>query len=160
MTVPMSSVPVSTAPKVVAFLTTGLTANVTPYDTNTALGVAYIEQPSGYDPFDQVTIGDVGNRTTKRTRIVGNGGRGWLDENYTLDIEIVSWQGGQNLQLVVERAWRLLGQVEAFIRSDPSLGGLVIVAYPSASKSTAGFMDDSKGVSCVIDVTVEVDAEI
>jgi hypothetical protein len=160
MTVPMSSVPVSTVPRVVAFLTAGLTANVTQYDTNTALGVAYIEQISGYDPFDQVTIGDAHSRTTKRTQMVGSGGAGWLFEDFTLDIEIVSWQGGQNLQLVVERAWRLLGQVEAFIRSDPSLGGLVIVAYPSSSKSTAGYMDDSKGVSCVIDLTVDVEARI
>jgi hypothetical protein len=160
MTVPMSSVPVSTAPRVVAFLTSGLTANITPFDTNTALGVAYIEQPSGYDPFDQVTIGDVGNRTTRREQMVGTGGTGWLYEDYTLDIEIVSWQGGQNLQLVLERAWRLLGQVEAFIRSDPSLGALVITAYPSSSKSTAGYMDDKKGVSCVIDVTVDVEARI
>lgn len=160
MTVPMSSVPVSTAPAVVAFLTAGLTTNLTQYDPQTALSVAYIEQTGGYNAFDQVTIGDVGNRTVRRTQMVGTGGAGWLYEEYTLDIEVMSWQGGQNLQLVVERAWRLLGQVEAFIRSDPSLGNLVIVAYPSSSKSTAGYMDDKKGVSCVIDVTVDVEARI
>jgi hypothetical protein len=160
MTVPISSVPVSTVPKFLSYLTSGLTANLTQVDAQTALGVAYIELAANYDPFDSVVIGDAHTRTAKREQMVGTGGAGWLFESYSVDLQIVSWQGGNNFQPVTDRAWRLLGLVEGFLRSDPSCGGLVIEAYPAASKSSAGYMDNGKGISCVIDLTVDVEARI
>lgn len=160
MTVPMASVPVSTVPAVLFALVNGLTANLTQVDPETALGVAYMELPAKYDPRDSVVIGDAHTRTTKREQMVGSGGAGWLYETYSIDIQIVSWQGGNNFQPVVERSWRLLSLTEAFVRSDPSLGGLVIEAYPSSSKSSAGYMDNGKGISSVIDLTIDVEARI
>ena len=160
MTVPISSVPVSTVPQVIAFLMFGITTNTTQVDAQTALGVAYIELASNYDPLDSIVVGDAHTRTIRREQMVGSGGAGWLYESYSIDLQIVSWQGGNSFQPVVERSWRLLGQVEGFIRSDPSLGGLVIEAWPSSSRSSAGYMDNGKGISSVIDLTVDVEARI
>ena len=160
MTVPMASVPVCTIPKAMVYLMAGLTKNLTQVDATTALAVAYIELPSNYEPFDSVVVGDAHTRTVKQVQMVGSGGVGWLYETYSVDVQIVSWQGGNNFQPVVDRSWRLLSLVESFVRSDPSFGGLVIEACPMSSRSSAGYMENGRGISSVIDLTIEVEARI
>lgn len=120
--------PTSTAPAVKAAIVAGVQAALTAV-SDTATLVCY-DEPGPAQPDDIVSIGRVDREVTALS-LVGSGGTGWLDEQYTIEVIVSSYRGGDDPQTVFERAASLADTVIEFVRSDPSIGGRVVVARPS-----------------------------
>jgi len=152
------TIPVSTAPAVKAYLFTQLQANITAASGSSLL-VCY-DEPGPYEPDDIVSVGDVTARNTAQLAMVGSGGAGWLIENYSLEVVVDCFRGGDDPQTVDERAWALIGQVEAVVRTDPSCGDLVVEARPGQCRSESMWDDAHKGRRVRAAVAVDVQAQI
>ena len=126
------TIPVSTVPQAIAYL---LTAIQTQLSTDSLPIMLTLGDPTlTYLPNDIVKIAGV-QRTVNPDTFVGSGGQFWLEEQYHIDIICASWTGSAETLVVTERVWQLNAYVEAAIRTDPSLGGLVNIAYPSGGTS-------------------------
>ena len=126
------SAPVSTVPAAIAYL---MTAIQTQLSTDSLPILLSLGDPvQTYLPNDVVIIGEV-RRVVDPDTFVGSGGQFWLQEKYNVDIVSKSWTGSAETLVVMERAWQLNAYVETAIRNDPSLGGLVNIAYPSGGTS-------------------------
>lgn len=152
------TIPVSTAPQVKAYLFTQLQTAITPV-TGSSLLVCY-DEPGPNEPDDIVSVGDVTTRTTTPLAMVGSGGAGWLIEDYSIEVVVDCYRGGDDPQTVTERAWALIGQVETVVRNDPSLGGLAIEAKPGSCRSESMWDDAHKGRRVRVTVAVDVQAQL
>ncbi len=125
-------IPVPTVARAKAYLLNNLTAGqyaITPADMSTAVLVSYGEA-GVYQPPDIVIIGRA-TRTASALAMVGDGGASSLEENYTIEVRCVSWRAGDTTaEAALERAWVMASAVETLVRSDMSLGGLVVEARP------------------------------
>ena len=65
------------------------------------------------------------------------------------------WQGGDQPDVVWKRANAISQAIDTLIRTDPSCGGLVKVAYPAAFTSTSGWDESGKGRTVVIERWIE-----
>lgn len=119
-------IPVSTVPAVKAYLKTQLQARA----ELAGVLVSYDDPGPGVTN-DMVILGDT-NRTVSRLALVGGGGDGALDESYTLTVTATAYRGGDEPQLVFERACALADVVVDVVRLDPSLGSRVVECWPSA----------------------------
>lgn len=124
---PFQPIPVSTVPAVRAYLFTQLDAALSGQDVK-----VYYDVPGPGFPDDFIWLGTT-EQTQEPARMVGSGGAGWIDETYHQLIEVSVFRGGDESQVVFERACALVAQVEAVIRADPSLGGLVVAAHPAGT---------------------------
>jgi hypothetical protein len=139
------TIPVSTAPAVRAWLLAQATATLTadPLSAASQLLVC-LDDPGTYQPDDIVKIGDVTN-AFKVNSLVGSGGDGWLEERYSVDVDVEVFRGNDDPQAVSERAYLLAAGVIACVRADPSLGGNVLVAEPTSADYTGTVSDDHAG---------------
>ncbi|MFG2722712.1 hypothetical protein ACGFW5_31100 [Streptomyces sp. NPDC048416] len=128
------TIPNSTAPAARRYLVEQCTAQLTldPLNTRASLLVCY-DDPGTNEPGDIVSIGRIA-RTINPNSMVGSGGAGWLEEQYTVTVTIDLFRGGDDAQAIFERGALLVDQVCAIVRADPSLGGLVLVARPISSE--------------------------
>jgi hypothetical protein len=124
------TIPVSTTTAVRAYLFQALTAAMTPdmFDKSASLLVCY-DEPGPDQPEDIVTVGKVA-RQLGVSSLVGSGGAGWLDEQYTVEIQVEVYRGGDDPQAAYARCADLVDVAISVVRSDPTLGGAVIVARP------------------------------
>ncbi|MEU6582753.1 hypothetical protein [Nocardia sp. NPDC046763] len=160
MTTPAAQIPVSTVPAVKAFLFQQISASVTPNPNPSFPLLVTYDQPGTNQPAEIVVVGSTRHRTAKPFQMVGSGGHGWLYEEYELELEIAVFHGGDDAQGCYERAYSILGQIEAVIRSDPSLGGRVVVAHPATTRDTCTWEQEHKGRLVVVELTVNVSAQI
>jgi hypothetical protein len=125
------TIPASTAPAVRRYLFAQLTAQLTPdpLSPRSSLIVCY-DEPGTNDPDDIVCVGKV-NRNISLGSFVGSGGAGWLDETYSVEIQVDVFRGGDDAQAAYERAALLSDQVIAIVRADPSLGNNVNLSRPT-----------------------------
>ena len=158
------TIPVSTAPAAAAYLLTEITTAVA---TDPATILVKLGEPGRNRPDDMILIGEV-QRNVKEQSFVGSGGAGWLGEEYEQHITIGSWQANgdvynestQALQ-VNARAWQLIAYVEAVVRADPSLGGLVEVAYPMQTTSSGPtWTTDPVGLLVSVNLPIRIEATI
>jgi hypothetical protein len=126
--------------------------------TDGAVLVVY-SQPGVDHPNDIVAVGNV-RRTTKPVTFIGSGGDGWIEETYRVDVVVSVFRSGDDFQGTEWAAWDLIADIEAAVRTDPSLGGVVIAAYPEASTLEAGWSADHKGVLAEGDCTIFCTARI
>lgn len=100
------------------------------------------------NPNDIILVGTV-NRTASPVGVVGSGGAGWLHEQYTIDVTVSSYNGGDEAIVpwatITARAWALTAAVEAFVRSDPSLGGVLLAMRPQSSTADGRWDDNDTG---------------
>lgn len=154
------TIPVSTAPTVKTWLFNQLTANLTPASGERLL-VSWNEP--GLDlPGDIVSVGDILNRVTTVAGMVGNGQTGFLDEQYSLEVVIDVYRGGDNAKLADLRAWTLSGAVEQIIRGDLTAGGVagIFDFRPAAAQSTGRWTEDHHGHAVRLTLAVDVAARI
>ena len=115
-------------------------------------------------PNDVIAVGYPETRRTVEPRFfIGSGGTGWLYETYEVDITISTWQGGGASQAatVSQRAWTLAGYVESAVRTDPSLGGAVLISYPmDTNGGDPQWTEDPIGLGATITLTVRCEARI
>lgn len=132
--------PVSTASAVIAYLVAAIPASYASDPNANAILLTLADPGDGPNlPPEIINIGAV-RRTLKVETFIGGGGVDWLDESYTIDCIVSAFTGSSDtdgattIQLQqVQRVWQLLGYIEVAIRDDPSLGGLVNIAYPKSS---------------------------
>ena len=124
-------------------------------------------EPSRNNPPDVISFGSV-NRRIRWESFIGSGGTDSLYELYDIDVQIHSWLAYGDVSddstvalQVIQRAWLLESYVESAVRADPSFGGLVDIAYPSASNSNSPeWSGDPTGLLVSISLPIHVEATI
>lgn len=125
----MVTVPTSSVAPVKNYLFNALAARTE--ITSTKVLVSY-DEPGPFQPDDIIAVMDV-ERENSIMQMVGSGGSGWIEEEYTMDIVVACYRGGDYAKTVFERAAFLADVVVDVVRQDPSCGGLVnIHARPAA----------------------------
>lgn len=134
------TIPASTVPAATLYLHTQLTTQI----NDTAVLVQY-GPPGPNQPDDIVAIGLDIDQESVPYQMVGSGQAGWLDETYTVDITISVFRGGDDPRAAHERAWTLKNAVDQVVRGDPTLGGAVLVSWPSGVSSRQDLEEQHKG---------------
>lgn len=80
---------------------------------------------------DMVWVGRV-QRQVDPMAMVGSLGAGALSETFEADVVVSVWRSSGDAQAVWERAAALTDDVIAAVRTDPTAGGVVLEARPSA----------------------------
>lgn len=122
------TIPASTVPAVKAFLAAAIATQV----ADTTVAVSNGEPPPQNVALDTIFVGDV-HRDLLPGAVVGSGGAGWLEERYTVFVTTQVYRGDADAVTADTRAYLLAFAVEAAVRNDPSLGGLVQEARPVSS---------------------------
>lgn len=160
----MTVIPVSTVPSALAYLNTEIAAAYADDPLASQILVTFIDPGDGPDvPNDIIALGEV-VRTVEPVSLVGSGGQGWLNEEYEIECTVSSWtgsgpeQGDNTIPLaMIARAWQLVAYVETAIRTDPSLGDLVNVAYPMAATApVVGWTEKPVGLAAEITFRIHV----
>lgn len=141
----MPAIPSSSAPAARKWLFDQCTAALTPDpdSPNSSLLVCY-DEPGTYQPDDMVSIGKV-LRQIEVNSLVGGGGAGWLQERYTVTVDIEVFRGGDYPDVVFNRTSALVDGVVAVGRLDPSLGDTVLIATPTQSEIEVLWTEDHQG---------------
>lgn len=154
--------PASSVPAVRQWLAQTCTTAVAGFTAPTV--EVYLSQEDHESTEDLIVIGGA-HRKGSPVRLVGGGGLGWMDETYTVDVDIACFVAGPDAFIdtasqdsVDTRAYKVLAAVETAIRTDPSAGGAVLVLHPSGSTSLHEWDDEDRGGHCQITLTVEVTA--
>jgi hypothetical protein len=148
-------IPGTSSPAVRKYLFDQLTATLTP-DPNvpTARLLVCYDEPGPDQPDDIVAVGKV-HRTVSVNSMVGGGGAGWLEERYTLEIEIDVYRGNDDPQYVYQRSCDLADAAIAIVRADPSLGGHVLKARPQSTTHDVTWDDKHMGRHGTVTVEIE-----
>lgn len=137
MTIPISSVPAARS-----WLVTTLQASLT---AESGSGLYVGSAPPGTNiPNDGVVVGRV-DRSIDISSLVGGAGKGFLNEAYSIAVEIEVLRGGDNPDLAFDRATALADGVISAVRTDPTMGGSVLWAKPTASTCEVDWSDDHMG---------------
>lgn len=148
------SIPVSTVDTVKDFLV----ANIATQIADPTVLVSY-DMPGDYQPDDIVVVGDI-DVDTQVHAFVGSGGAHWLAEQYKVAVTISVYRGGDNASLTWKRAKTLSDAIDTLIRTDPSLGGVVQLCWPSRTSFKSEWEQDHKGRIVTVDKEISVSVEI
>lgn len=148
-------IPASTIPAVKTYLYNQLTAAL----AGTADLAVFMDTPPNDPPVesDVIVVGDV-ELGFDPWQMVGSGGQGWLYEKYSVEILISVYRGGDHAQTVLTQATNLVYQVCDVVRLDPSLGGLVVQAYPASAHFESGWSEEGAS-GRVTDVEMKIAVE-
>ncbi|MET8624538.1 hypothetical protein ABZW30_12405 [Kitasatospora sp. NPDC004669] len=127
-------------------------------DANASLLVC-LDAPGTYQPEDIVAVGKV-DRTISISSMVGSGGAGWLQEHYTIEITVECARATDDSQSAFERAAALIDQTTAVVRTDPTLGGIVLWSRPTRSDLETVWADDHSHWVATGTLTVECNQRI
>jgi hypothetical protein len=149
------SIPASTVTAARAYLFSALTAQLQPDPVNTraSLVVCY-DIPGPNQPDDIVAIGRV-TRQINFNSLVGGGGAGWLEERYALTITVDVFRAGDEDQAAYTRAAALSDAICAVVRTDPSLGGIVLTARPLSDDTEVEWDDAHMGKHATCELQIE-----
>lgn len=132
-----TAIPVSTVPAAIAAIAAAIQAQIAAAaDTTTEL---FVGTPAQARPNTMIVVATDVRRVPEKAATVGSGGRNWIEEKYTVVVEVTVAKAVQaptpvtGPLSVVDRAWQLVAYVESAVRSDPSLAGTVLEAYPARS---------------------------
>lgn len=118
----------------------------------------YLSQEDHESAQDIVVIQGA-HRRVEVKRLVGGGGQFWVDETYTIDVEIACYVGGADaFPAVDQRAYQVLALIETAVRADPSAGGNVVQINPEGSVSLHEWDEDALGGHCNITLTLTATA--
>lgn len=149
-------IPVSTVPKAITAILTAVKARLSAAGETDVL--VCVGTPMANDPTDIIQIASDVRRRVNPNAFVGSGGAGALEENYTIDVTVscarqVATPQTDSIALS-NRVWELVAYVENAVRTDPSLGDVVVVAWPG--QSTGGKPQTGTGTTPGRVVTVVV----
>lgn len=115
-------------------------------DAGYAAPLVVYDRPGIYRPPELVVIGKVYDRRVTEFAMVGSGGNGWLKEDFEFEAIVDVFRPGESLQVeAYNRAWQLMSLIETVVRTDPSMGGLVIRSRPDRSYDDSEWERDGKG---------------
>jgi len=149
------TIPASTTTAVRQYLYDQLTAILTPdpLDKSASLLVCF-DTPGPEEPEDIVSVGKV-QRELSPAAMVGGGGAGFLDEKYSVTITFDVFRGGDDPQYVYARAAALADATIALVRSDLTLGGLVLISKPSRHSAEVDWDENHMGRHCTAELDIE-----
>ena len=125
-----------------------------PVDGADALLVCY-DSPGTYQPNDMVAVGAVTREITTAGMAGSMSVAGTLHETFTIDVIVSVYRGGDQAQVVWERADDLVESVIGIVRADPTLGGTVLLAFPDRVDEPAAAWEDShNGRVCECHVSI------
>jgi hypothetical protein len=153
------TIPVSTAPSAIAAMTAQIQTQVNTDAAATAITVVTGEETTDSTD-DLIVVATNVNRTVRHENFMGGLQYQSLEEDYTIDVLCSAWTGDPDPVTNMNRAWTLVGYVEMAVRTDPTLGGSVLIARPSGSKGGQSFWSDNNDVTgrqCDIIVSIFVD---
>jgi hypothetical protein len=111
---------------------------------DSAVHVMYDEPNAGDVMVDDIiSVGDVTQLETPYA-MIGSGAAGWTVETISLEITVSVFRGGDQAQVVFERAVALVDAVRRAVRADPTLAGTVVTAYPAGFDFRSSW--DEKGI--------------
>lgn len=148
------TIPASTIPAAKLYLHTQITALI----NDAAVLVSY-DPPGPNQPDDIVMVGAV-DRQVVPYQMMGSGQAGWLDEQYSVEVVVSVYRGGDDARTAFERACTLADQVVYVVRTDPSLGGAVVVAHPEQSRYEPVHEDEHKGRLVTVTIPIACRARI
>lgn len=158
-----SGYPVSTVPAVIVYLTQVFQAELStdPNPQNITLFVG--NDPGLADTPDLVAIVDV-QRNLEHFAMVGSGMDLAMYEKYSVMIRISSAQRGateaEAAAALTQRVWELLAYCEYAVRQDPSLGGIVLTAWPGqAQGGMVQLAPDNNGWIAELATRVDIEAD-
>ena len=111
--------------------------------------------PLNTQPIDDAIVIRRQTRTITRLAMVGPVDNfGAFREDFIIPVEVFAYRGGDDAVTVETRAWSLVGAVETAVRSDPTLAGAVLAAFPEFNEMTSDWDPDSSGrrASTVLDI--------
>ncbi len=154
--------PVSTVPAAVEYLVTAFQTQLStdPNPANITLFVG--NDPGLADTPDLVAITDV-TRTLQHFAMVGDGEDLAMYEKYSVMVKISSAQRAATESAaafaLTERVWQLLAYLEYAVRLDPSLGEIVLTAWPGqTSGGLVQVAPDNNGWICEMSWRVDCEA--
>ena len=157
------TIPVSTVPAVIEYLLTQIevAANQDPGsgDFLVCLGEPSVDFPSAI-----IEVAKDVRRTVVPQTFIGSGGQDWLNESYDIDILVSVAMETVDVQTdpltLTQRAWQLLSYVETAVRTDPSFGGLDLIAYPrTAVQEGPSWTGGTSGAGLLTVVTLTIHIE-
>lgn len=153
--------PVSTVPYAIEYLTTAFATqlNTDPNPQNITLFVG--NDPGIADTPDLVAIVNV-SRSLEHFAMVGDGEDLAMYEKYAIYVKISSAQRAateaEAAAALTTRVWQLLSYLEYAVRLDPSLGGIVLTAWPGQTQGgMVELAPDNNG--WIAELTWKVDCE-
>lgn len=149
------TIPASTIPAAVLYLFNGVTTLI----NDAAVLVSY-GPPGPRQPEDIVAVNLGIDRQVVPYQMVGSGQAGWLDESYSIEVVVSVYRGGDDARTAFERACTLADQVVQVVRTDPSLGGAVVVARPEQSRYEPALEDEHKGLLITVTIPIACRARI
>ena len=148
------TIPVSTVPAAIA----GLTTLVNTQTATDSLPILVVQGEPGMDmPNDIIQIATSVRRTVVPEAMLGSYQLGSLEERYTITCNVSSWSGDPDPVAITARAYVLAGYIETAVRTDPTLGTVVLEAHPSGTDGgNATWTEDPVGRMCELTVSVDV----
>jgi hypothetical protein len=110
-------------------------------------------------PDDLVIVGERVRQEYTPHHMRGDGGSGFLQERYRISVVVDCYRGGDDPDQALTRCETLVNAVDDSVRDDPSLGGVVILAYPAQHSYTLDWEPDHKGWIARCEIEVECLAE-
>lgn len=87
--------------------------------------------------------------------------RNSMFETYTLDVKVSKYEGSYLPDDLIQRTFVLCGYVENAVRSDPSLGGTVLVAYPESRRVLSPeWAGEVAGLLMEVTIPIHVEASL
>lgn len=150
------AIPVASVAAAITNLTSQIQTQVNT-DSLAASILVCIGDEGADSPDDIIKISSDVRMVWTHEEFIGSFQTGALLEEYEIDILASSYSGSPDPTTIVARVWQLVGYVTTAIRTDPSLGGLLIVAQPfQAHGGNAVWTPDPVGRLCEVTVTVRI----
>lgn len=155
------TIPTTTVPAARTYLINAITTQVASAGLSEPTCEVYDSAPDHETEADVIAVCGA-RRTVQAMALVGSGGQFWRQEHYSIEVLIDCYQGGVDgaMEAVNLRAYQLLSLIETAVRTDPSLGGLVVQAAPASSESAPAWDDNHMGARCVITASIDVTATL
>ena len=153
------TIPVSTVPAALSALTALVqtaAAGDTPPAGQDAIYIVQGDVPAIDLPPDIIEVGTTVRRTVQPAEFIGGYAAQALQEKYTISSLVSATSGSIDPVAIVNRAYALAAYIETAVRTDPTLGGNVLDAYPSGTDGGEPGWTESP-VLRICELTVNVD---
>lgn len=129
--------------------------------TTTPILLCYIAPAGKYLPDDIIAIGEQIDVVDEVHALVGSGGPHAMQEQFSISGKCSSWRGGEQPLAALTAAKTLADLVTLSIRTDPSLGGAVLWAWPRDFRYRTGWSEqaEASGFLSEADFTIACRAE-
>ena len=157
------TIPVSTVPAALTALTvlvqTAAASDVPPAGQDAIL-VTQGDVRNMDLPPDIIVVGQSVRRTIRQAEFIGSYAAQALEERYTISSLVSATSGSDDPVAITNRAYALAAYIETAVRTDPTLGGTVLDAYPSGSDGGKPTWSEGEAQLRICELTVDTDVVV